>query len=360
MELQVQWLDTSAFTGEGIGIILRFGDENHFGLGEIHLAVDAAKATVLQLLTASAARLANMDLRNINEALDAVSSVTDQDSSAGPPVRAAFDTALHDLNGRLRGCAVHVLLGGSYRKEVALSRQFPNGARVSSRSGGGGDAVLLEYRREPARRTTSYGPGSATEWLTATIDRLGSSVQIDIDCQGRFDNPAQAKVLVEGLLANGPRLNIGLLQPLCDRDLIGHAALCVALPIPVILDSSVRSAKIMGQIIRLAAADRIVVSIERVGGLREAMKIVSIAEAASLGVSSASFARTAIGAAAAMHLASVLHSTLPARLDSLLADSGPIAQIGFSVREGVATIGDAPGLGVTLTDEALAAFQPVG
>ena len=90
------------------------------------------------------------------------------------------------------------------------------------------------------------------------------------------------------------------------------------------------------------------------------MKIVSIAEAASLGVSSASFARTAIGAAAALHLASVLHGTFPARLDSLLADAGPVAENGFLVREGFATLGTTPGLGVTLTDEALAAFRPAG
>ena len=358
--MRVKWLDTSVSLGGGAGILVRLADESHFGLGEIRLFAGAAKATVLQLLAASAAQLANTDLRNINAALDAVSSVTDLDTSAGPPVRAAFDTALHDLNGRLRGCPVHVLLGGSYRSEVALSRHLPSGALVSSQSGGGGNAVLLGFRREPARRTASHGPGSAMEWLASSIERLGANVQIDIDCEGCFDNPAQAKVLVEGLLAKGPRLNIGLLQPLSDSDLVGHAELCAALPIPVILDSSVRSAKSMGQILRLAAADRIVVSLDRVGGLREAMKIVSIAEAASLGVSSASFARTAIGAAAALHLASVLHGTLPARLDSLLADAGPIAEIGFSVRDGVATLGAAPGLGVTLTDEALAAFLPAG
>lgn len=358
--MRVQWFDTSVPSGKGAVIILRLGDDSNFGLGEIHLGPGTAKASVIEILAASAAQVANTDLRNINGVLDAISSVTDQDTSAGPPVRAALDIAIHDLNGRLRGCPVHVMLGGSYRSEVTLSRQFTSGALVSSQSGDVGNAVLLGFRREPARRAASHGPGSMMEWLVTSIDRLGAGVQVDIDCRGCFDNPAQAKVFVESLLTSGPRLNVGLLQPLGDSDLVGHAQLCAAVPIPVILDSSVRSAKLMGQILRLSAADRIVVSLDRVGGLREAMKIVSIAEAASLGVSSASVAQTAIGAAAALHLASALHSTFPARLDNLLADARPIAEIGFSVSEGVATLGAAPGLGVTLTAEALAAFQPVG
>ena len=356
--MQIQWFDTDDTNLGGSSILLSLGDESHFGLGEIYIAAGVARASLIQLMRESACRLMNVDLRNINVALEAVSSATDHDINTGPLVHAALDVALHDLNGKLRGCPVHTILGGCYRNEVMLSQSFRSGAAVSV-ANSGAKAVLLEYRQEPLRQSTSFGPNSATGWLTAAMDQLGAAVQIDIDAKSAFDNPALARTFIEGLLSGGPRLNLGLLQPLSDTDLVGHATLCATLPIPVILDSSVRSAKDMGQIVRLGAADRIVVNVERVGGLRAAMQIVSIAEAASIGVSSASFCCTAIGAAAALHLAAVLHDTFPARLDNLLADVGPIAGAGFAVDASVARVGSAPGLGVVLRDDAIAAFKPV-
>ena len=354
--MQIQWLDTSETKPHGGGILLSLSDGGHSGLGEIHLVPGVVRASVIELIRAAAGPLASVDLHNINVALDAVSSVTDQDSNAGPLVRAALDIALHDLNGKRRGCPVHVMLGGRYRSEVALSQSFMCGAALSVANGV--RAVLLEYSQAPLRQVTSFGPDSAKKWLDAAIDQLGTAVQVDIDAKSSFDNPALARTFIEGLLSGGPRQNLGLLQPLGDTDLVGHATLCATLPIPVILDSSVRSATVMGQIVRLGAADRIVVNIERIGGLRAAMQVVSIAEAASIGVSSASFSCTAVGAAAALHLAAVLHDTFPARLDNFLAVAGPVADAGFVIDAGVARVGHAPGLGVVLRDEAMAAFQP--
>ena len=89
------------------------------------------------------------------------------------------------------------------------------------------------------------------------------------------------------------------------------------------------------------------------------MQVVAIAESASIGISSASFARTAIGAAAALHLAAVLHGTFAARLDHLEPAIDAVAVPGFSVVAGVARMGSAPGLGVVLTDDAIAGFQRV-
>lgn len=357
--VQIQLLDPSdATSGDGCALLALRDNDDRFGLGEISLPAGVAVASAMQLVRASAARLGTADLRNINVALDAVSSVTDHDATVGPRVRAGFDSAIHDLNGKLRGCPVHMMLGGSYRDEVALSQSIPSGAEVPHPDETAG-AVLLEYCPEPSRLGSSFGPASAAGWLAAAIARLGPAVQVDIDAGGLFDNPALARTFVEGLLEAGPRLNIGLMQPLDDADLVGHATLCATLPIPVILDGSVRSAKVMGQIVRLAAADRIVLNIDRVGGLRAAMQVVSIAESASIGISSASFARSAVGAAATLHLAAVLHDTFPARLDHLEASDVEVAVAGFTIAAGIARVSVVPGLGVVLRDDTVARFQNV-
>lgn len=328
------------------------------GLGEIYLPNGARRSAAFDQVRASANLLASIDFRNINVALDAVSSITDLDASTGPAVRAAFDVALHDLNGKLRGCPVHLMLGGSYRTEVAISSHYKSGTTVPQEGAGETPSVLLEYRAQPSRQVTSYGATSTIGWLTAAVERMGPAVQVDIDAGCSFDNPALARTFIEGLLSKAPRQNLGLLQPLSDIDLVGHAALCATLPIPIILDRSVSSAKAMGQIVRLAAADRVVVNIERVGGLRAAMQVVSIAEAASIGVSAATACGTAIGAAAALHLAAILHDTFPARLDNFLLDNEPVLDSDLAVTAGAAKVGAMPGLGVKILDDAIAAFRP--
>jgi L-alanine-DL-glutamate epimerase-like enolase superfamily enzyme len=354
--MQLQWLDLDPVDNGAARFLVLVREGAQLGLGEI-AAPTGAKAAIVQLIGACAARLADASPHSLSLLIEAISQVTDQEAQLGPAVRAAIDTALHDLTGKLRGCAVHTILGGSYRHTVALSRRVSHAAALPSNK----DetvALRLQYLREPSRHATGFGPSAAGSWIAAVLASSATAVQLDIDAEGQFDNPALARIFVEGLLASRPRINLGLLQPLDENDLIGHALLCATLPVPVILDSSVRSPRLMAQIVRLRAADRIVLNLDRVGGLRAAMQVVSLAEAAAVGVSSATTARTAVGAAAALHLAAALHDTFPAQLDAFDADHPAIAAAAFTIDRAAARLGSAPGLGVVLTDAALAAFQP--
>ncbi len=354
--MQIQWLDMSGMNGGEAGFLVAVRDGSQVGFGEIALLTQPSTTPVIELINACAALLAKADPRNLSAAIDAVSQITDKDAQSGPAVRAAFDMALHDLNGKLRGCAVHTMLGGSYRDTIALSQRLAIGNALPP---GREDvtALRLQYLREPSRLATSFDKGAAGYWLAATLAQTETAIQLDIDANGQFDNPALARTFIEGLLSARPRLNVGLLQPLNDNDLVGHATLCATLPVPVILDSSVRSPQVMGQIVRLSAADRIVLSVERVGGLRAAMQVVSLAEAGSIGISAATGARTAVGAAAAMHLAAVLHDTFPAQLDLLDRHHPAIANAGLSFEHCRVGLGAGPGLGVVLAEDAMSAFR---
>jgi L-alanine-DL-glutamate epimerase-like enolase superfamily enzyme len=359
MTLNIQWFEFPLPTRGGSRcLLLAVHANNHFGLGEVRLSPGAPEAGVFELLHACAPHLAGSDPRNINSVLAVLSAVLKQDAQAGPLVLSALDVALHDLNGRLRGCPVHAVLGGSFRSEVALSHRLGFGSDDFQESET--KAVRLDYRHQHSgqRESRSGATGSWT-WIAAAVGRYESEVQVDIDAQGSFENPAVARTFVEGLLADGPRMNLGLQQPLRDTDLIGHALLRSTLPIPIILDSSIRSAEITGQVVRLGAADRIVLNVERVGGLRAATNIASLAEAASIGVAAASFAETAVGAAAALHLAVVLKDSFPAMLDNYAPAGDAISDPGFTAFKGRTTLESRPGLGIVLPDGVLAAFRPV-
>jgi L-alanine-DL-glutamate epimerase-like enolase superfamily enzyme len=354
--MQIQWLDTFSMNGGEAGFLVAVRDGSQIGLGEIALLTQLSTTSIVELISACAVILAKADPRNLSAAIDAVSQITDRDAQSGPAVRAGLDMALHDLNGKLRGCAVHTVLGGSYRDTIALSQRVATGSALPQRREDV-TALRLQFVREPSRLATSFGKGAASRWLAATLAQTASAVQLDIEASGQFDNPALARTFIEGLLSEHPRLNVGLLQPLNDNDLVGHATLCATLPVPVILDTSVRSPKLMGQIVRMAAADRIMLNVERVGGLRAAMQVVSIAEAGSIGVSAATGARTAVGAAAAMHLAAALHDTFPAQLDLLDRHHPAIANSGLTFERCNVGLGVEPGLGVVLAEDAMSAFR---
>jgi muconate cycloisomerase len=348
--MEIQWLDGSSASGGAAYALVSIRDgQGAFGLGEIAPEAGGATAAILQLLGACAERLASVEKGNINVALDAIGVVTARDRGAGPSVRAALDMALHDLIGKGRGVPVHAMLGGARRTVFTLTEtlsEAPNPATLAP------DASL----RLVIRPRQAGGTGS---WIAPAIDSIPDHVQVDIDAGEGFDNPALARVFVEGLLGKRARLNLGLVQPLREADLLGHAELRATVPIPIIIDRSLRSARSMAQIVRMGAADRVVANIDRLGGLREAMRVASLAEASATGVTAAGFARTPVGAAAVLHFAATLHDTFPVTMAGLVEEAGGPA-IGGVARDGnsVRLVGG-PGLGLTVPQDLLVAFRPL-
>ena len=65
-------------------------------------------------------------------------------------------------------------------------------------------------------------------------------------------------------------------------DLHGARKIIESVTVPVVLDESVFSTEMLMEIIRIGAADRIVIKPSRVGGLIESRNMIVIAEAAGL------------------------------------------------------------------------------
>lgn len=356
--MKLKWLDPAMapFAGGSVLVMIEAG-QGLTGLGEVAPESGPPGHATIELLNACAVRLETADPRNINTTLDAVADIAAGDPASGPAVMSALDTALHDLNGRQRGIPVHAILGGARRREIGLARRIDRDGTCGDDLGASPGLRLV---CRPGHRTESLDwTGAVLDWIGAALDQVPSSVQVDIDADGGFDNPALARTFVEGILGPRARLNVGLLQPLSNVDLLGHAVLRSSLPLPIILDGSLRSSVHMAQIVRLGSADRVVANIDRLGGLREAMRVSSIAEAAAIGVSAAGFARTVVGVSAALHLAAVVHDTFPVMLERF-SGVGPAGTVeDFVINRSFAALGSSPGLGIRLTDEAVQAFHQV-
>ena len=348
--MEIQWLDgSSASRGAAFALVGIRDGQDAFGLGEVAPEAGGVTAATLQLLGACAERLASVERGNINVALDAIGDVTTRDRGAGPAVRAALDMALHDLIGKGRGVPVHALLGGARRTVFTLTESFSEAPDPATLAPDASLRLIIRSRQA----------GGIGDWIAPAIDSIPDHVQVDIDAGECFDNPALARVFVEGLLGKRARLNLGLIQPLREADLLGHAELRATVPVPIIIDRSLRSAGSMAQIVRMGAADRVIANIDRLGGLREAMRVASLAEASATGVTAAGFARTPVGAAAVLHFAATLHDTYPVTMAGSVADAGGLA-IGGIAREGnsVRLVGG-PGLGLAVPQDMLGAFRPL-
>jgi L-alanine-DL-glutamate epimerase-like enolase superfamily enzyme len=333
------------------------------GLGEAtpH-ASDASRtlSTLLSWLQAYETALIGADALNINVMHHLLDQVSGQHPPGCQAARAAIDMAVHDLIGKARGCPVHEILGGAYRTKIELLAEIAGGSAeaatapprlaVSGEFRGLkveiGDAVL------PPAQSTAHLEEKCRS-LLAVLEAVGTDIYVNADANQSLGNPAIVSRMFETVLAKRFYANLALQQPLHKLDLMGHAFLREKLAVPIILSESVVSPEAMMQIERIGAADRIGLSVERVGGLQNAMRIADICEAAAIGISPTVTSYTGIGMAAHCHLAAALHDSYPIDASGCLFFSESPVAGGPGIRNGHASVANAPGLGVELDEELL-------
>jgi L-Ala-D/L-Glu epimerase len=341
------------------------------GLGEA--AVDPAEqtrtlSTLTDWLKAYETATIGADALNIN----ALHQLMDRASGQHPPgcqaARAAIDMAAHDLIGKVRGCPVHEILGGAYRTDIQVAAHI-SGTTAEDTAATARARVDMGYRALTVAIGSEVLPPALSipelekkcQHLLATLEALGMDISIDADASQSLGNPALVSRLIEQILTKRFYPNLALVQPLNKSDLLGHAALREKLPIPIVLTESVVSAEAMIQIERLGAADRIGLSLERVGGLSNAMRVADICETAAIGITPANSSYTGIGAAALLHLAAALHDPYPVDTGEYQTmQKGPVTG-GPVVENGWVSLGSAPGLGVEIDEDMLhaLAMQPM-
>jgi L-alanine-DL-glutamate epimerase-like enolase superfamily enzyme len=357
--LRLQPKDLGQKSAETIIVRVR-ADSGISGLGEaaaVGSDASRSRSTLLAWLQAYETALIGADALNIN----AIGRMLDGVANRHPPgcqaARAAIDMAVHDLVGKARGCPVHEILGGAYRTEFDLFADVAagtdGGVAAAARSAVGlgfrglsvdiGDDLL-----PPIPTGKSLERKSAD--LAAVIEAVGADVYVDTDANQSLGNPALVSSMFERILKARFYPNLALRQPLHVLDFKGHAALRAKLPIPIVLEQSVVSPEAMMQIERLGAADRIILSAERVGGLQSAMRIADICEAAAIGVTPAASSCTKIADAAHCHIAAALHDAYPISVGAYRRFEATPVTGGFEIRDGRAILGHAPGLGVELDE----------
>ena len=143
-------------------------------------------------------------------------------------------------------------------------------------------------------------------------------------------------------------------------DLAGHAALVAASPVPIALDESAYTLTDVGNIVRAAAADVVLLDPHEAGGLWQTIKAAAICEAVGIPVTLHSGAELALSQSAYVHLAASIPNmniaidTERAYLGGDISPNPPVLKDGrFAVPEG-------PGLGVDIDETVLEKYRVDG
>jgi len=273
------------------------------------------------------------------------------------PAQAAIDMAVHDLAGRVLGCPVYELLGGARRTEFDLQTQMhghtPGQLLDVCRHYMEKGFSALKLKIGGRIRREGYASHLLDEEFAKIVKVTGTlpgHIQLDVDANQALSNAKTAIAFFEGVRRVAFHPNMAIEQPLHHLDLAGHAFIRRALPFPVVLDEAITSPSAMIQVVRMAAADRIVLKPNRVGGLWPARKIASICEANGIGISLDTMPFTRLGDTMLCHLAATLKH--PYALDAeghTYFASTPFTG-GVELEGGRARIGRSPGFGVTFAE----------
>ena len=285
---------------------------------------------------------------------------TGEDAPGCHSARAAIDMALYDIIGKAQNRPVYEVLGGAYRTEFEMltnlyedtPEEKAKACKESVRKGFRGlkikvgDILLTEgWSMQNLRKEKDK--------LIAALEAVPPDIYVDADANQSWSNAKIAVNMVEELLQNKYYPNLSLEQPLHYLDISGHSYLRRSLRTPIILDESVLSPEAMLQIAKHDAADRIVLKLNRVGGFWPARKVISIAEAASIGISVDTMPFTKLGDTANCHLAATIKDPYPVDAEGhLWFDANPFRG-GIEIKNGRAILPKEPGLGVELDEEIL-------
>lgn len=272
--------------------------------------------------------------------------------------RCGFETALADLVARRYRRPLFAWLAPEAGLNLPPERRtIPANAII--------DASAADAAAEQARALANSGFTTFKVKVTADVDAacarlgavreaLGPQTVLRIDANGAWACADAAMAAIE-------RLSIFGLS-LCEQPLspgAGIESLAVVnrrSPVPIAVDEGCRSLADLAAVARLGAAGTVVVK-PMVTGLREALRMLRFARENGMAAIVTTTFDSGVGTALAAHLAALLPVPAPAcGLATLEHVTRDIVTGAPPVQRGLITLGMAPGLGVALDEQALAAL----
>ena len=329
-----------------MALVTLHADPGIEGRGELTLPVDAGPAALRGL-----DRLEGIELTD-QAAVDAMLESIDALPLVGRGARSAVASAVVDAMAQAQGRPVASSLASTTRSEVAVNaligRVAPDDAASQAHrlAGEGYGCLKVKGGHEPA--------ADLVDRVAAVRMAVGPKMAIRLDLNGTLDASD-----AEDVLRRLAPFDLEYVeQPMAaTAGMPALARVRRGSGIPIAADEAVGDLSAARALLKAGAVDALVVKPSRVGGLREARRIVDVAADTGVPVTVSTFLESGVGIATALHLAATVpgdhaHGLATAHLlaSDLLASSLPITRGRMAVPTGA-------GLGVRLDASAVRRYR---
>lgn len=301
--------------------------------------------------TQLAARLEGVDLAD-TEAIETALRDIDGRPSVGASARAAVESAVVDLLARARGLSVAASLTAAPARDVAVNALLGVGPRD----------VVAEHARALVRagyRCLKLKGGDETdaalvERVGAVREAVGASVALRLDLNGALDLHSAA-----GLLERLAPFDLEYVeQPIpLTAGATELARLRRRSGVPLAADESVLDMGSARELLAAEAVDALVVKPSRVGGIRQASRIVELATSFGVSVTLSTLFASGIGLAGALHVAATAPGSHAHGLATGHLLASDLLGLSLPIVDGRMAVPSGPGLGVALDPAAVARYR---
>ncbi|MBI2352374.1 MAG: hypothetical protein HYV00_13035 [Deltaproteobacteria bacterium] len=328
---------------EGIGEA-RVGLGNHY----THESIESMKLMVDKYFGPALMGENPLDINNLIEKVNAA-------WAAGYTItKAGIEMALFDIMGKHYKLSVSDLLGGTYKnKKVGLvgavnCAQPLEMAKEAAYWAGQGRKVLK----------AKIGQGADVELDTKRVSEMraaiGPNADLRLDCNHAYRIDTALR-LIKRVEKYDPCL---LEDPIERWNIEGMVQLTRISAVPICIDNYIFSPQDAFHVLSKGACHVIKIKLQRVGGFRNALQIIAVADSAGIPVTVGQAAVLNISAAAEYHLIAASKSVVPwGENEPALKQESDVVKNPLQIKDGHISLPTSSGLGVELDMERVTRFS---
>jgi len=346
-------ISKGAISHATLTIIKIYDHDGVYGIGEccpyrsIHGETQAGTVAFAKDL---AAALIGLDPETIHDHIALMNKMIVGNAS----VKCAFDMALYDLNAKKAEKPLYKFLGGSKNKTIMTDNTvslLPIDKMVAK-----AEKFVDQGFTILKIKLGEKGAQNDIDRMFAIRKAVGNDIILRIDAnQGwNYYDAKKALLAMESLDIEHCE------EPIHAPNINDQTRLTQLSPIPIMADEAVFNHVDALRIIRNQAADLINIKLGKSGGIANAMKIASIAEAADMYCQVGSFSESRLGISALVHFDYVWNNIIYHDLDSplMLSEDPVIGGLTYNEKWEV-TVDDTPGHGADYDPDFLKRFERI-
>ena len=289
---------------EGVIVELKSGDTAGYGEGETIAQITGEDHNTL--FFTSMGIISSLDGRKF-DSLEGVSEFVDSYCYGNSAAKSAVEISVYDLISRSMGVAARRILGGGTSPRIT-SMTIPIGSVKENLD-------LLSRYQEGGAKIIKVKVGKDIDHDIERINRiaenLNSGVLFFADANQGY-NLGRA-IRIANILARNEAIFFE--QPMPRNDFFGLKDLRKKSGLPVMLDESISSGSDVVNVLRIGAADMINVKLSKSGGIRNAIKVLTVAQAGGLEAMVGCMLESRLGIAASLAVANSLSNVKYTDLD---------------------------------------------